>query len=142
MRPTARQLAAQQKQISIGEFFEKNKHFLGFDTPHSMDHDWGPSKLDLFLEEEACDQSGQKIATVMTDSLPHEFHDLPVDFEDPGIDGGTIKFVAAGPVSHQIKVTTVRRFFEDYIGLHPLDGLDSCRLVTHCAAIFPYDCLR
>ncbi len=98
---------------------------LGFDTPHSMDHDWGPSKLDLFLEEEACDQSGQKIATVMTDSLPHEFHDLPVDFEDPGIDGGTIKFVAAGPVSHQIKVTTVRRFFEDYIGLHPLDGLEA-----------------
>ncbi len=30
---SAKDLAAKQKQISIGEFFEKNKHFLGFDTP-------------------------------------------------------------------------------------------------------------
>ncbi len=28
----AEKLASKQKQISIGEFFEKNKHFLGFDT--------------------------------------------------------------------------------------------------------------
>ena len=28
----AEKLASKQKQISISEFFEKNKHFLGFDT--------------------------------------------------------------------------------------------------------------
>ena len=28
----AERLASKQKQISISEFFEKNKHFLGFDT--------------------------------------------------------------------------------------------------------------
>ena len=29
---TARKMAANQKQIAISEFFEKNKHFLGFDS--------------------------------------------------------------------------------------------------------------
>ncbi|HII63765.1 MAG TPA: DNA topoisomerase VI subunit B, partial [Candidatus Poseidoniaceae archaeon] len=29
---TARRMAANQKQIAISEFFEKNKHFLGFDS--------------------------------------------------------------------------------------------------------------
>ena len=28
----AENIASKQKQISISEFFEKNKHFLGFDT--------------------------------------------------------------------------------------------------------------
>ena len=28
----AQRIANKQKQISISEFFEKNKHFLGFDT--------------------------------------------------------------------------------------------------------------
>ena len=29
---TAQRMAANQKQIAISEFFEKNKHFLGFDS--------------------------------------------------------------------------------------------------------------
>ena len=29
---TSEQFSNKQKQISISEFFEKNKHFLGFDT--------------------------------------------------------------------------------------------------------------
>ena len=28
----AEEISSKQKQASIGEFFEKNKHFLGFDT--------------------------------------------------------------------------------------------------------------
>ncbi len=33
MPKTAEQLAVEQKEISISEFFEKNKHLLGFDNP-------------------------------------------------------------------------------------------------------------
>ena len=29
----AEELAAQQRSISVAEFFEKNKHLLGFDSP-------------------------------------------------------------------------------------------------------------
>ena len=28
----AEEISSKQKQISVSEFFEKNKHFLGFDT--------------------------------------------------------------------------------------------------------------
>ena len=33
MKKTAEDLAKEQKEISISEFFEKNKHLLGFDNP-------------------------------------------------------------------------------------------------------------
>ena len=32
MSGIAQKLAANQKQVAISEFFEKNKHFLGFDS--------------------------------------------------------------------------------------------------------------
>ena len=32
MAGTAERMAQNQKQVSISEFFEKNKHFLGFDS--------------------------------------------------------------------------------------------------------------
>ncbi len=55
-RPTARQLAAQQKQISIGEFFEKNKHFLGFDTPQRAIITAVKEGVDNSLD--ACEEAG------------------------------------------------------------------------------------
>jgi Domain of unknown function (DUF4037) len=96
---------------------------LGFDTPQSMDHGWGPAKMDLFLSEDDCEQLEQDIKKVLADELPHEYRGLPVDFLTPEIDGGTIGFVASGPVSHRISVTTVAHFFRGYIGLNPLDGI-------------------
>lgn len=32
----AQELAKKQKEISISEFFEKNKHLLGFDNPKKL----------------------------------------------------------------------------------------------------------
>ena len=32
-RATARSMAAQQREISVSEFFTKNRHLLGFDSP-------------------------------------------------------------------------------------------------------------
>ncbi|RLF49374.1 MAG: hypothetical protein DRN20_02265, partial [Thermoplasmata archaeon] len=32
-RPIAEILAEKQKEISVAEFFERNKHILGFDSP-------------------------------------------------------------------------------------------------------------
>ena len=33
MQKTAEELAKKQREISIAEFFEKNRHLLGFDNP-------------------------------------------------------------------------------------------------------------
>jgi DNA topoisomerase-6 subunit B len=48
MKKTAEEFAKEQKEISISEFFEKNKHLLGFDNP---------TKALLMAVKEACDNS-------------------------------------------------------------------------------------
>lgn len=96
---------------------------LGFDTPQSMDHDWSPTKIDLFLREDECDQLEEDIRKVLADELPHEFRGLPTNFLTPEIDGGMIGFTSAVPVTHKISATTVDRFFRHYIGLNPIDGI-------------------
>lgn len=48
LKKTAEEFAREQKEISISEFFEKNKHLLGFDNP---------TKALLMTVKEACDNS-------------------------------------------------------------------------------------
>ena len=96
---------------------------LGFDTPQSMDHDWGAAKLDLFFTSEDCDVFAKEIGRALAAELPHEFRGLPTDFLRPEVDGGTIGRVAEGPVSHRMTCTTIDRFFRGYIGLNPLQGM-------------------
>jgi hypothetical protein len=97
---------------------------LGFDTPRSMDHDWGAAKLDLFLCREDHDRLADRIGAILADELPHEFRGLPTDFLTPEVDGGSLGLVREGPVSHRITCTTVDGFLREYIGLNPLEGLD------------------
>ncbi len=80
---------------------------LGFDTEMSMDHDWGPS-VTLFLP------SLDLAASVDTalGGLPDEFMGFPVGFA-PNSDGTT--HLAAGG-KHRVELTTVERFFADYLG--------------------------
>ena len=49
----AEEISSKQKQISVSEFLEKNKHFLGFDTPPRAVITAGRSLLTILLCEEA-----------------------------------------------------------------------------------------
>lgn len=84
---------------------------LGFDTPMSMDHHWGPRVL-LFLREADCDAYADAIDRTMRDNLPHRFAGFPTNFEPIPGEAGTLMFVPkeAGPVAHRVTVTTVARF--------------------------------
>jgi len=44
---------------------------LGFDTPRSMDHDWG-TKLSLFLSQEDDDRHGDAIIETLRERLPYD----------------------------------------------------------------------
>ena len=48
LKKTAEEFAKEQKEISVSEFFEKNKHLLGFDNP---------TKALLMAVKEAVDNS-------------------------------------------------------------------------------------
>lgn len=96
---------------------------LGFDTAQSMDHDWGPSKFDLFLRDEDYEALRGEITEVLTKELPDEFRGVPTRFLFPERDGGRVGLPAEGAVAHRIQVTTMRRFFWSYIGLNPAEEM-------------------
>jgi hypothetical protein len=87
---------------------------LGFDTPQSMDHDWG-LRLMLFLSQSDHSAHVGDITRCMAEKLPTEIHGYPVHFEKH-IDGtGYMAPVAHGPVNHRVIVHTVRGFFQDFL---------------------------
>jgi len=52
---------------------------LGFDTPQSMDHDWGP-RLQLFLDDADLDAYRNAIDEILRQKLPREFHGFSTHF--------------------------------------------------------------
>ncbi|MBI4019590.1 MAG: DNA topoisomerase VI subunit B [Candidatus Aenigmarchaeota archaeon] len=82
MGKTAQEMAAMQKEISISEFFEKNRHLLGFDNP---------TKALLMAVKEAVDNSLD--ACEESEILP----DLAVKMKDIGEDKFLVTVQDNGP---------------------------------------------
>ena len=55
-RPIAEELAKKQKEISIAEFFERNKHILGYDSPNRALLTTVKEAVDNALD--ACEEAG------------------------------------------------------------------------------------
>jgi hypothetical protein len=95
---------------------------LGFDTPQSMDHDWGP-KLMLFLAETDYETYREEIDHVLRQELPYEVCGYPTHF-DYHADGTTwLQTIDGGPVNHGVKINTARAFFESYLNFNPNNEL-------------------
>lgn len=89
---------------------------LGFDTPMSMDHGWGP-KLTLFLDKEDFLNSHQLLSDFFANHLPFEIHGIPTHFGEPLADGGRIERKESYPIHHMVSITTPHRFFLDTLGV-------------------------
>ena len=102
---------------------------LGFDTPVSADHHWGPRAM-LFLADSDHAKHAEAIRGELSRSLPHEFLGWPTNFADPDpADPGTrlLRATTHGPIHHRVDVLAPRDFFTDYLGHsleQPLDALD------------------
>ncbi len=90
---------------------------IGFDTPMSMDHGWGP-RMTLFLEKEDYTNHGQDLDEIMAHNLPLEIHGFPTHFEEPLEDGGVMQMVDSHPIQHMVSITTPEKFFQDYLGVN------------------------
>lgn len=104
---------------------------LGFDTPTSTDHNWGP-RLQLFLTPGDLQRHGNTLDKALRHQLPLSFRGYPVNFSEPDwSDGGTqrMQSIGAGPVRHLIQIETVDGFVRRCLGvdlaaeLGPLDWL-------------------
>lgn len=88
---------------------------LGFDTPRSVDHDWGP-RLELFLTPEDAPEYGERIATLLSERLPARFWGWPTHFEPPT---GRVRVMAAvdgPPVAHRVAIHDVGTWSEELVG--------------------------
>jgi hypothetical protein len=91
---------------------------LGFDTPISRDHDWGP-RLTLFLPSADYEQYCDELDHALSEELPREIHGYPTSFGYH--DDGTTGMLEDddGPVYHQVDIRTVRGFFTRYLNYDP-----------------------
>jgi hypothetical protein len=81
---------------------------LGFDTPQSRDHDWGPRAM-LFLSEDNHTRYHEQIDQILSQELPAEIRGYPTNFE----------YHDDGLMHHRVMIFTIRRFFESVLTFNP-----------------------
>ena len=82
---------------------------LGFDSPRSTDHNWGP-RLQIFLADDAADQAG-RVSEMLAARLPAEFRGYPTAF--PAADA------EARPSAHWVTVAGLRSWLTGTLGFDP-----------------------
>lgn len=89
---------------------------LGFDTPLSRDHDWGP-RMQVFLAEEDSGMT-QAVWNCLSKQLPHQFYGYSTHFGPPNEEDNGTRHLAdkdSGPVDHRVEVTTLAAYLGDYL---------------------------
>jgi DNA topoisomerase-6 subunit B len=84
-RLTAEDMARQQREISISEFFTKNRHLLGFDNPKRALLTTVKEAVDNSLD--ACEEAGilpEVVVEIKPTSIPNRFR-VRVEDNGPGI---------------------------------------------------------
>ena len=91
---------------------------LGFDTPQSRDHDWGP-RLFLFLSSADLQEHQEAINRQLQRELPAEIHGYPTNYADH--EDGTTWMMANqnGLIRHRVQFFTVRFYFENFLKFDP-----------------------
>jgi hypothetical protein len=95
---------------------------LGFDTPRSMDHWWGP-RVTIFLRAaDFTPELTDSIRRVMADELPFDVRGFPTHMREVNRDTGTVFLsrIKERPINHMVYVATAGRFFSHYLGANPL----------------------
>ena len=93
---------------------------LGFDTPMSRDHHWGP-RLVLFLREKDYSTYRNKLSKILSHELPYQFMGYWTSFTK-GNERGAERIqekIASGPVSHFVDIVTPKYFFAEHLGFDP-----------------------
>lgn len=94
---------------------------LGFDTPQSMDHNWGPH-IRIFLREEEIEAKQPELDKMFRQELPVEFMGFPTNYTEPDETKYLVqqmKPIKKGPVNHMIQFYTIKGFFEHFTGFDP-----------------------
>jgi len=92
---------------------------LGFDTPMSTDHHWGPRVL-LFLRAEDHSARQEDIRYWLAHNLPSSYRGWSTHFAPPDPNDNGVQHLAkheAGPINHRVELYTIDGFFLSYMDL-------------------------
>jgi hypothetical protein len=95
---------------------------LGYDTPMSRDHDWGPA-VTLFVRDSDADLA-PAVRSMLTDRLPGVFQGHPTGFAVHPADP-TSEVMTPGAPDRRVRTTTVRAFTRRELGWDPADPLSA-----------------
>jgi hypothetical protein len=90
----------------------KGSDVLGFDTPTSTDHDWGP-RFQVFLPDQDFAARAAALDRALVEQLPRAFHGFEVGYPDP----------EGSPLPHHVEITTARLWLLSYLGVEQVEGL-------------------
>ncbi|GAB2870079.1 DUF4037 domain-containing protein [Streptomyces deserti] len=101
---------------------------LGFDTPRSADHEWGP-RLQIFLTAEDHARHAEDIRRVLSERLPHQVRGWPTHFResDDPLDPSGLMESTEGPVNHRVDVYDLDGWLAGQLGLRSADREPSVR---------------
>lgn len=96
---------------------------LGFDTPRSTDHHWGPRVM-LFISPNDIGKK-KKISDFLSKNLPIRFRGFSTHFGNPAKNGVQlfVEAEAGQPINHLVNIYTTRSYFKEYLNIEPNDNL-------------------
>ena len=96
---------------------------LGYDSPRSTDHDWGPRLL-LFLTDADQDALGLPLTSALGERLPHEFRGYPTSFGAPNATGTRLlEATEQRPLAHRVEIHAVGRYLSGTLGFDARRGV-------------------
>jgi hypothetical protein len=97
---------------------------LGFDTPRSMDHWWGPRVALYLRSQDFTADLAERIRDVLANELPFEFRGFPTHMREVDRATGTVFMERTQqlPLNHLVYVETASRFLTSYLGVDPLNA--------------------
>lgn len=105
---------------------------LGYDTPVSCDHEWGP-RLYIFLLPEQFETTYPVIHETLRQELPVSFLGYSTHYGRPDANDNGVRLrmeIEHGPVDHHIYLDTVTNFVKNTIGVDPSQPLDAADWLT------------
>jgi hypothetical protein len=97
---------------------------LGYDTPMSRDHHWGPRTM-LFVREADITLAPQ-IHHMLAENLPYTFMGYSTHFSEPDMDDSGVQHLTvidSGPVNHRVSVQTPLSLLTYHLGLDHAENL-------------------
>ncbi len=103
---------------------------LGYDTPQSRDHGWGPRVL-LFVSEQDHARHGADIASALAGELPYTFRGYSTHFAiDPESGDHVLAPRHERPIAHGVTVHTLRGFVLGVLAADPSVAFSSVDWLT------------